>query len=169
MDARISAVRENESGFTLIELLVVIVILGALAGIVVFSVSGITDRGDAAACKANVKTVQIAQAVYFAKETPSAYAASVTALVTAGLLASPAPTDVATTTTGEVTHTCSFTTPATPSPTTTATPSPTTTATPSTTTTTVAPSPTTVPTRTGPRPSLTQIPDPVDSVDILAQ
>jgi general secretion pathway protein G len=109
MFARIQAARKNESGFTLIELLIVIVILGVLAGIVVFSVSGITNRGDAAACKANVKTVQVAQEAYYAKTTPSAYAASVTALVTAGLLADPAPTDVATTTSGAVTHTCSFT------------------------------------------------------------
>jgi len=106
---RIRAARENESGFTLIELLIVIVILGVLAGIVVFSVSGITNRGDAAACKANVKTVQVAQEAYYAKTTPSAYAASVGALVTAGLLSDPAPTDVATTTSGAVTHTCSFT------------------------------------------------------------
>jgi len=109
MHARIRAARENESGFTLIELLIVIVILGVLAGIVVFSVSGITNRGDAAACKASVKTVQVAQEAYFAKTTPGAYAASVDALVTAGLISAPAPTDVATTTSGAVTHTCSFT------------------------------------------------------------
>jgi len=107
MLARIRAARENESGFTLIELLIVIVILGVLAGIVVFSVSGITNRGDAAACKANVKTVQVAQEAYYAKNT--AYAASVDALVTAKLLTDPAPTDVATSTTGAVTHSCSFT------------------------------------------------------------
>ena len=52
MLARIRAARENESGFTLIELLIVIVILGVLSGIVVFSVSGITNRGNKAACKA---------------------------------------------------------------------------------------------------------------------
>jgi prepilin-type N-terminal cleavage/methylation domain-containing protein len=105
---RIRAARENESGFTLIELLIVIVILGVLAGIVVFSVSGISNRGDAAACKANVKTVQVAQEAYYAKTTPSAYAESVDGLVKAGLLSAPAPTDVATDKTGEVTHTCSF-------------------------------------------------------------
>jgi prepilin-type N-terminal cleavage/methylation domain-containing protein len=108
MLARLQSVRESESGFTLIELLIVIVILGVLSGIVVFSVSGITNRGDAAACKANVKTVQVAQEAYYAKTTPSAYAASVGALVTAGLLTDPAPTDVATGITGAVTHTCSF-------------------------------------------------------------
>lgn len=108
MHARIQAARKNESGFTLIELLIVIVILGVLAGIVVFSVSGITDRGAVAACKASVKTVEVAQEAYYAKTTPPAYAASVDALVTAGLIRT-APTDVATTTSGAVTHTCSFT------------------------------------------------------------
>ena len=59
--------RKDEGGFTLIELLIVIVILGVLAGIVVFSVRGITDRGDEAACKANLKTVEIAVEAYYAK------------------------------------------------------------------------------------------------------
>ena len=44
--------RRNDSGFTLTELLIVIVILGVLAGIVVFAVGGITDRGEMSACKA---------------------------------------------------------------------------------------------------------------------
>ena len=59
--------RRSEAGFTLIELLIVIVILGVLAGIVVFSVRGITDRGDVAACKANVKTAEVAVEAYYAK------------------------------------------------------------------------------------------------------
>ena len=92
MLARIRAARENESGFTLIELLIVIVILGVLSGIVVFSVSGISDRGTVSACKSNVKTVQVAGEAYYAKN--SAYAASVTALVTAGFLQAPAPTGI---------------------------------------------------------------------------
>lgn len=108
MLARIRAIRENESGFTLIELLIVIVILGVLSGIVVFSVSGITGRGDAAACKANVKTVQVAQEAFYAKTTPSAYADSVEGLVKAGLLSPPAPTDVTTDKSGTVEHSCSF-------------------------------------------------------------
>ncbi|GAA0621267.1 prepilin-type N-terminal cleavage/methylation domain-containing protein [Kribbella sandramycini] len=58
---------KNESGFTLIELLVVIVILGVLSGIVVFAVSGIQDRGNAAACKTDKKSVEVAVEAYFAK------------------------------------------------------------------------------------------------------
>src|SRR2546430_883034 len=84
---RIRALRRNESGFTLIELLIVIVILGVLSGIVVFAVSGITDRGKASACAAEVKTVQVAGEAYYAKN--GSYAADPTALVTAGFLQGP--------------------------------------------------------------------------------
>lgn len=59
--------RKAESGFTLIELLIVIVILGVLAGIVVFSVRGISDRGDTSACKSNLKTAEVAVEAYYAK------------------------------------------------------------------------------------------------------
>jgi prepilin-type N-terminal cleavage/methylation domain-containing protein len=59
--------RKDEKGFTLIELLIVIVILGVLAGIVVFSVKGITDRGEASACKSEVATVQTAEEANYAQ------------------------------------------------------------------------------------------------------
>lgn len=59
--------RDDEAGFTLIELLIVIVILGVLAGIVVFSVQGIQDRGKTGACKADVATVQTAEEAYYAQ------------------------------------------------------------------------------------------------------
>ena len=60
--------RRQDNGFTLIELLIVIVILGVLAAIVVFSVRGITDRGDESACKSNQKTAEVAVEAYYAKE-----------------------------------------------------------------------------------------------------
>ena len=41
---------KEDHGFTLIELLMVIVILGVLSAVVVFSVAGINDKGEAAAC-----------------------------------------------------------------------------------------------------------------------
>jgi prepilin-type N-terminal cleavage/methylation domain-containing protein len=81
---RIRAARQNESGFTLIELLLVIVILGVLAGIVVFAVNGITDRGNASACKSDFKTVQVAQEAHYSKT--GGYATSLTALKAANLL-----------------------------------------------------------------------------------
>ena len=40
----------NESGFTLIELLIVIVVLGILAAIVVFSLTGVSGQSKQAAC-----------------------------------------------------------------------------------------------------------------------
>jgi general secretion pathway protein G len=52
--------RRGESGFTLIELLVVIAILGVLAGIVIFNVTGVSDRGQAAACNTDVASIQVA-------------------------------------------------------------------------------------------------------------
>jgi len=75
MRARIQTARENESGFTLIELLIVIVILGVLAGIVVFSVAGISDRGNLAACKSDLNTVRVASEAYYAKN--SGYATAI--------------------------------------------------------------------------------------------
>ncbi|TCC42296.1 prepilin-type N-terminal cleavage/methylation domain-containing protein [Kribbella speibonae] len=76
---RIHEARKNQSGFTLIELLMVIVILGVLAGIVVFAVGGITDTGKASACKADVKNVEIASEAYYAKY--GAYAADIDKLL----------------------------------------------------------------------------------------
>jgi general secretion pathway protein G len=71
---RIREARRNESGFTLVELLMVIVILGILAGIVVFAVNGINDRGDVAACKSDVKNVEVAVEAYYASQpAPAAY------------------------------------------------------------------------------------------------
>lgn len=64
---RLRELRKNDKGFTLIELLIVIIILGVLAGIVVFAVGGVTDRGNASACKADVKAVQVAAEAAFAQ------------------------------------------------------------------------------------------------------
>ncbi|TDP96766.1 type II secretion system protein [Labedaea rhizosphaerae] len=68
MIERLREARRTESGFTLIELLMVIVILGVLAGIVVFAVSGIQDRGEKAACKSDVKSVEVAVEAYYAAQ-----------------------------------------------------------------------------------------------------
>ena len=76
--------RKNESGFTLIELLIVIVILGVLAGVVVFAVGAFNNDGKAAACKADYKNVEIANEAYFAKT--GGYAATPAALKAANYL-----------------------------------------------------------------------------------
>jgi prepilin-type N-terminal cleavage/methylation domain-containing protein len=67
MNKYVQRARSEESGFTLIELMIVIVILGVLAGIVIFAVGGITDNGNVAACKSDVKTVDVAVEAYKAK------------------------------------------------------------------------------------------------------
>src|SRR5690348_6120999 len=59
--------RGDASGFTLIELLIVIVILGILAGIVVFAVGNSKSDAETAACAANKKTVSTAAEAYKAK------------------------------------------------------------------------------------------------------
>ena len=57
----------GEGGFTLVELLVVIVILGVLAGVVVFAVGGISNNSVKSACAADVATIQTAEDAYFAQ------------------------------------------------------------------------------------------------------
>jgi len=64
---RIRKLRAVEAGFTLIELLIVVVILGVLAGIVVFAVSNFNNDGVTAACKSDIKNVEIASEAYLAK------------------------------------------------------------------------------------------------------
>jgi general secretion pathway protein G len=77
LQQRIQAARKADGGFTLIELLIVIVILGVLAGVVVFSVQAINDRGASAACKTNLKTIETAAASYYAEQNPNAWPGAV--------------------------------------------------------------------------------------------
>jgi prepilin-type N-terminal cleavage/methylation domain-containing protein len=83
--------RKQDDGFTLVELLVVIAILGILAGIVVFSVSGVGDKGQLAACKTEKSVLQTAQEAYFASPTGGngKYAANTGALTPTFLTAAP--------------------------------------------------------------------------------
>ncbi|MBE1494493.1 general secretion pathway protein G [Amycolatopsis lexingtonensis] len=64
---RLRAARANEDGFTLIELLIVVVILGVLAGVVVFAVQAFNGEGQAAACETDWKSVQTADEAFYAK------------------------------------------------------------------------------------------------------
>jgi peptide/nickel transport system substrate-binding protein len=78
-------VRSN-AGFTLIELLVVITILGVLAAVVVFSVRGVTDKGQSAASATDAQTLRTAEEAYCAKI--GHYAPDAATLVANGFLAS---------------------------------------------------------------------------------
>ena len=56
--------RPGDRGFTLVELLVVVVVLGILAGIVLFGVARFRSDATLAACKADVATVSVAADAY---------------------------------------------------------------------------------------------------------
>jgi general secretion pathway protein G len=85
---RLNAAR-GQGGFTLIELLIVIVILGVLAGIVVFSVQFVTNRGNKAACDTDTKNVQTAVEAYQAQN--GVYPSDAGALTPSYLKGLPAP------------------------------------------------------------------------------
>jgi prepilin-type N-terminal cleavage/methylation domain-containing protein len=71
MQKRLREARDNrDAGFTLIELLIVIVVLGILATIVVFGVATFRGDAEAAACKSDLKTVQVATDAYVASGNP---------------------------------------------------------------------------------------------------
>jgi prepilin-type N-terminal cleavage/methylation domain-containing protein len=77
----------SESGFTLIELLIVIVVLGILAAIVVFSLSGVTGESKQAACTTDAKSVEIAADAYQAAHNNS-WPTTMQSLVTGNYLKS---------------------------------------------------------------------------------
>lgn len=56
--------KRSADGFTLIELLIIISILGILATIVVLGVVNAVDNTASASCKADFKTVELAQEAY---------------------------------------------------------------------------------------------------------
>jgi prepilin-type N-terminal cleavage/methylation domain-containing protein len=65
---RESTSRAAHSGFTLVEIVVVVAVLGILATVAVFSVRGITDRGEQSSCKTDRDVLMGAVEHYFARE-----------------------------------------------------------------------------------------------------
>jgi general secretion pathway protein G len=75
-----------EKGFTLVELLIVIVILGILAGIVVFAVGNLTSNAKTNACATEKSTVSTAIEAFKAQSATQSYPTDMAALVASGLL-----------------------------------------------------------------------------------
>lgn len=59
----------SDAGFTMIELLVVVVVLGLLAGIVVFALGNVTTKSWTAACNSDSRTVNLAVGAYIQRNT----------------------------------------------------------------------------------------------------
>ena len=57
----------QDKGFTLIELLIIMVILGVLAGIVVFAVQNLSGQSASSSCQSDYKTVETAAEAYRAE------------------------------------------------------------------------------------------------------
>ena len=89
-----------ERGFTLVEMLIVIVILGILAGIVVFAVGNLTSSAKTNACATEKSTIVTADEAYKAQN--GSYAADMPTLVAAGSLKS-TPADYTVDSSGNVT------------------------------------------------------------------
>lgn len=75
---------KRNKGFTLVEMLIVIVILGILATVTVFAVTGITNKGKTSACQSDAKTLMTAEEAYNANH--DVYTATQADLVNAGLM-----------------------------------------------------------------------------------
>lgn len=57
---------QRDRGFSLVELLIVIVVLGVLASVTVFTVRGLTNRGEAATCSRELRGLASVQELYHA-------------------------------------------------------------------------------------------------------
>jgi general secretion pathway protein G len=84
MENHIEVEETKNKGFTLVELLIVIVILGILATVTVFAVTGITNKGKTSACQSDAKTVETAEEAYSANH--GAYTGLQQDLVNEGLM-----------------------------------------------------------------------------------
>lgn len=112
MLARQRTNRPAARGFSLVELLVVISIIAVLTAVVAFSVRGVSNKSNRAACQADVASVQAATDAFWVAN--NAWPANVAALVSGNLLRSAPSSSVYTvsvsSTTGAVTSSPACTT-----------------------------------------------------------
>lgn len=80
--------RRSERGFTLTELLIVIVVMGILAGVVVFAMSGVTSHAQSSACTTEKQTIGTAEDAFFANPVNLSKYGTVNQLQTGGYLKS---------------------------------------------------------------------------------
>ena len=64
---------KSDEGFTLIELLIVIIILGVLAAVVIFSIQGLDDKGQHAACRTDKRIMATAEEAFYADSATGVY------------------------------------------------------------------------------------------------
>jgi prepilin-type N-terminal cleavage/methylation domain-containing protein len=84
--------RDEEDGFTLIELLIVIVVIGILAAVTVFGLSGTASQSAQSACKADARTVEVAIQAWHTNDPAGGwppYAANMASLVNPGGVVQP--------------------------------------------------------------------------------
>ena len=81
----------RDEGFTLTELLIVIVILAVLAGVVIFSMRGVTSEARQASCATERRTVESAVDSYILLNGNPLPTLDEEALIAAGLLQSESP------------------------------------------------------------------------------
>ena len=78
------APRAGTGGFTLLELMVVIVVLGVLAGIILFGVGAFRSDARNSACRTDVRTLQTANGAYLAQHGSNAH--DIAALISGGYI-----------------------------------------------------------------------------------
>jgi len=70
-DETVGEVQSDEDGFTLVELLIVVVVLGILAAVTVFGLSGTTSTSYKSACNADARSVEVAVEAYHTNNDPA--------------------------------------------------------------------------------------------------